>query len=214
MKMIKVKGLLVGKYPVKQRQYEKMMEYNPSHFHGKKLPVENVTWYDAVMFCNKLSEAEGVESYYTLTDIVYGGTEGASNITSATVVEATTGIAIYGYRLPTKKEWLSFADDGYKYSGSDTIGEVAWYWGNSQNKTHKVGEKNPNKFGLYDITGNIWEWCYSHDNVKPLRGGSWYDDESNCVLSNRIGNGAGRSDSDYGFRVIRKTKKEETNEKN
>ena len=141
MQMIKVADFEIGKYPVTQKQYEEVMGNNPSYFKGPNRPVESVSWYDAVEFCNKLSEKEGLQK-------VYSG-DGFS-----TKCDFTAN----GYRLATANEW-KFASEGgykgkgYKYSGGDYIDKVAWYEDNSENQTQEVGTKQPNELGIYDMTG-------------------------------------------------------------
>ena len=139
------RDFLMGKYPVTQALWENVMGSNPSKFKGSKRPVEQVSWFDAVAFCNKLSEKEGLDPCYTIT-----GERVMCNWNAK------------GYRLPTEAEWeySAHAAGSFKYSGGDTVDEVAWYSENSESETHSVGQKKPNGFGLYDMSGNIFEWVW------------------------------------------------------
>ena len=191
----------LGITEVTQKEFEILMGFNPSEFKGDNLPVENVTWFDAVMFCNKLSAKEGIDAYYTIKDIVKNG----DNITSATVTQNKQS---KGYRLPTKTEWLYAAaggskSQGFKYSGSNTPGEVAWYKNNSGEKTHAVATKKGNELGLYDMSGNVYEWTNSDSNNKPFMGGAWAEKEYN-VESKSDNYDKPENRSKYtGFRVAR-----------
>ena len=171
----------IGKTEVTQALWEAVMGNNPSYFQGKSLPVENISWNDCKTFIVKLN--------------------------------ALTGKT---FRMPTEAEWEYAArggskSRGYKYSGSNRLGDVAWYYDNSDLKTHEVGTKSPNELGLYDMNGNVWEWCSdwygdyssaSQTNPKGpdsgtnrvYRGGSLCDDASICRCSGH------RSDSDPGNR--------------
>ena len=160
----------IGKYPVTQAQYEAVMGNNPSYFQGNSQnPVEQVSYDDAVAFCQKLSEMTGKN-----------------------------------YRLPTESEWEYACRAGTVteyYFGDDAsqLGDYAWYDGNSQRTTHPVGQKLPNDWGLYDMIGNVWEWCQQ----VVMRGGSWGNLPDNCRSAIRINN-IRRGDRYYirGFRVV------------
>ena len=248
---------VMGKYEVTQELYEAVMVNNPSEFNGssgkeaaagetqKLRPVESVTWYQAVAFCNKLTETLGIKD--TNGDIDY------AYYTDNTCAAAyTTGTAIYykqdskGYRLPTEAEWEFAARGGdaaaeawkYAYAGAQTQKQPAnftsshnddaleaygWYNNNSGSKTHEVGRKNPNSLGLFDMSGNVYEWCWDwYGNVSaetvtnptghPLasgslgrvnRGGSCYYHACYCAVSRRHSLTPDYARNNLGFRACR-----------
>ena len=198
----------LGIHEVTQGQYQAVMGENPSHFKGSDdLPVEQVSWLDAVLFCNKLSEQEKRTPFYRID-----GTE-------VTIAGGN------GYRLPTEAEWeyacragsttlYPFGDDVSK------LGDHAWYAGNSGRKTHPVGQKRPNAWGLYDMLGNVWEWCQdwyeegyygasppadppgpSEASCRVFRGGGWGDDAWHCRPAYRSGSTPESRNFHLGFRV-------------
>jgi len=205
----------LGKYEVTQGEWEKVMRYNPSRFGPQnakvadtsKFPVEMVSWYDCVEFCNKLSEQEGLKPYYLLTVTKRSGKDGKQ--IDAAEVKILGGS---GYHLPTEAEWEHGCRAGTKtlYHFGDKeadLPDYAWFNQNSQNRTHGVGEKKPNAFGLYDMHGNVWEWC--EDQVDPkgpnrvLRGGSLYHDAVHCRAAYRNGYVPADRDFHQGLRVAR-----------
>ena len=162
----------IGKYEVTQALWQAVMGSNPSKYKGDNLPVEMVSWNDCQEFISKLNSMTGRK-----------------------------------FRLPTEAEWEYAARGGkkrrgYQYSGSSNITDVAWYDGNSGSKTHPVGTKQANELGIYDMTGNVWEWCqdmygyYSFSaqknptgstvgNKRVIRGGSWFNTRESCRTSDR-----------------------------
>ena len=199
----------IGKYPITQQQWQDIMGENPSHFSNcPDCPVENVSWNDIQKFLKKLN-------------VRYPGKN---------------------YRLPTEAEWEFAARGGnqsqeHTYSGSNDPDEVGWYWKNSGDqllegewdrdkitrnncRTHPVGKKHPNELGIYDLSGNVWEWCqdwygtYSKGpethpqgpqkgDSRVLRGGSWYNYADHLRVSNRHSNDPSRRSSYIGFRLAR-----------
>jgi len=194
---------------ITQIEFSSLMGYNPSKFIGKNNPVEQVSWYEAVIFCNKLSERDGLEKCYT-------------NIGYDTVCDWSAN----GYRLPTEAEWEFAIKEGsltnlYKRSGSDNLDEIAWY-GNKKGKTHPVKLKKPNALGLYDMNGNVWEWCWDwwdrdyaslalEDNptgpktgaYRVYRGGSWYENAQYCTTTYQQGFYPDGKGPQVGFRIVK-----------
>ena len=135
------------------------MGNNPSvHRYGNHYPVDTVCWFDALLFCNRLSEKEGLVPAYELPE--------DSTYSSAENVQWNREAG--GYRLPTSAEWEYAARAGSYalVSGSNKPAEAAWYQGNSQGKTHPVGHKKPNNWGLFDMSGNLWEWVFDGYDAK------------------------------------------------
>ncbi len=205
---VTVSSFYIGKYEVTQKQWMDVMGSNPSYFKGDNLPVEQVSWYDVIEFCTKLSEKEGLTPCYT----------GSGD-------NVTMNIHANGYRLPTEAEWEFAARGGkksqaYKYSGSNTLGDVGWYNDNSGMKTHDVGSKRANELGIRDMSGNVWEWCwdwfgnYSSDvqtnptgpgsgSYRVRRGGSWSYIADYCEVAYRSHYAPSDSSGGIGFRVYR-----------
>jgi formylglycine-generating enzyme required for sulfatase activity len=159
---VTVATFYLSKYEVTQAQYKSVMGANPSNFKGDDLPVESVTWNDAVDFCRQLSQ-----------------------------------LTHRNYRLPTEAEWEYAARAGTTGPFAGNLDAMTWYNGNASGRTHPVGQKQPNAFGLYDMNGNVWEWCqskyktypYKADDgrenlqetaVRVIRGGSWDNSELSC----------------------------------
>ena len=216
------KDYLMMKTEVTQKQWQIIMGNNPSCFKGDNLPVEKVSWIDAVVFCNKLSEKEGLKPCYSY--------KGTSNVEKWKFLKEellwwsdeewekwkkklACNFNGDGYRLPTVEEW-QYAERGgenYKYSGSDNLDEVGWYDKNSGKKTHPVAQKKPNGYGLYDMSGNVREWCWDSDpNYSECRctcGGGWNYYARYCGVGNKDWRSAYGTDCDLGFRIVRSSSK-------
>ena len=211
--------LLVGKYPVTQLLWERIMGTHWNTFQGAIRPVESVTWYACIEFCNALSTKKGLDPVYTLDATDYRN--------------VTCNWNANGFRLLTEAEWEYCARGGasYKYSGSNNVDEVGWHQGNSQDQTRPVGQKKPNGFGLYDMGGNVSEWCWDRIDTEGFgdingdsryqnthatdpsgseigsfrvkRGGSWYSAPKLSRVSSRSSFDPEGVLEDLGFRIAR-----------
>ncbi len=195
---------------VTQAQYQAVMGRNPSVYSSDReaadFPVENVSWFEAVAYCNALSKREGRTPCYQVQD---------RNVTWPK--------ACNGYRLPTEAEWEYAARVGQatEYAGSDDVKEVAWIDSNSGSRPHRVGTKKANAWGLHDMSGNVWEWVWdwyansykgaattdpsgpSAGDVRVLRGGSFFSGAVSARVADRRGYGPTFRVVDAGFRLAR-----------
>ena len=199
---------------VTQELYESVMGENPSKFKGEKnLPVENVSWYDAVYFCNKLSAKCGLTPVYAVDgepDVEkwrYAPHKG--NKITGTVSQNENAS---GYRLPTMEEWEYAAKGGreFMYSGSNSLGKVGWYSENSGNKTHPVAQKDPNGYELYDMSGNVWEWCWdssSSNSGERCCCCCCHSSAYSCEVGYECWSSADFAYDALGFRIVRSTGK-------
>lgn len=220
MHNVTLDSFFIGKYEVTQKQYEAIMKYNPAKFIDENNPVEQTSWYDAIVFCNELSKMEGLEPYYEIT---VKEKQPNGNISNADV--SVKGGK--GYRLPTEAEWEYAArggaeSKGYKYSGSNAVTEVAWVFPGADGKTHNIGTKAPNELGIYDMSGNVLEYCQDWYGAayygaspekapsgpetgteKVERGGCWSDNATSAKVTFRGYGMPLNSYSVLGFRIAR-----------
>ncbi len=195
-----------------------IMGYNPSKNNkGGKYPVENVTWYDAILFCNRLSEGLNMQKVYTIENKTYKN----ESIIEATV---TADYSKNGFRLPTEAEWEYAAQGGKslfsKLHRNINIEKTAWYQQNSNGETHRVGEKQPNRLGIYDMLGNVCEWCQdawdgksNYENTptdgspneigyyRVLRGSCYFESKQYCNAFERHNQYPGNCTNCDGFRI-------------
>jgi formylglycine-generating enzyme required for sulfatase activity len=181
-------------FPITQSQYAKITARRPSAAQGEQQPVESVSWWDAVQFCNALSRHEGLTPAYR----VQADAESVEWDTSAD-----------GYRLPTEAEWEHACRAGTAGPRYGELDEIAWYRGNSDGRIHDVGGKQPNRWGLYDMLGNAWDWCWdiydaqAYGTYRVLRGGGWFDEHWSCRASVRRRSHPTFRVDDVGFRIAR-----------
>jgi formylglycine-generating enzyme required for sulfatase activity len=187
--------------PITQAIWQQLCGAHPSKHHGPQLPVEGIAWASALRFCNLLSEQMGLEPAYELGE----GTRALTHL----------NLEARGWRLPTEAEWEHAAragqDPSWRYAGAPKLDTVGWFSGNSSDHAHPVGQKEPNAWGLLDMSGGVWEWCQDawskdayrarvsggeralidplHDVAQPLprviRGGSFYDYPMSCRVAAR-----------------------------
>ncbi|MGW1989233.1 formylglycine-generating enzyme family protein [Embleya sp. NPDC001921] len=181
-------------YPVTRALYAQVTGLRPSGPQGDRLPVESVSWWDAVRFCNALSRRDGFTPAYRV-DADDEGVEWDA--------------AADGYRLPTEAEWEHACRAGTTGPRYGPLDEVAWYRANSGERVHDVGGRQANPWGLYDMLGNVWEWCWDvydaevYGSYRVLRGGGWFDEHWSCRASVRRRSHPTFKVDDVGFRLAR-----------
>jgi len=225
----------LGIHEVTQKEWVEIMGNNPSKFKGEHLPVETVSWYDCIWYCNRRSVKEGLNSYYNIDTI--GKDPANTNELDDMKWTVTINEGATGYRLPTEAEWEYAAYGGqmtgnFIYSGSNNIEEAAWYWKNSgdnyltgswswaglvnnHNQPKPVGRKRSNELGLFDMSGNVREWCWDLDKPQGTdsgsnamqgriwKGGGWMGADFCCEPSFHASYQANGKGPDQGFRLCR-----------
>lgn len=238
-----VSSFWIGKYEVTQKEWREVMGGNPSEFVRDDFPVECVSWYDCIEYCNKRSEREGLKPVYRIDKHHQD-----PNNTNTRKLDGLKWIIdvdwlANGYRLPTEAEWEYAASGGkesmsYEYAGSNTAGQAGWFYENAgdtqldddswdasklypnHNRTHFVGNKQANELGLYDMSGNVYEWCWDWYDIglvsnqingrgpetgstRVIRGGSWGSYARRCQVGYRNSLTPDSRNSTFGFRVVK-----------
>jgi len=215
---------------VTQGDYQRLMGGNPSYFTGNlKNPVETVTWFDAVLYCNARSRRDGKDTVYSFSSLTGTAGDGCTGLGHLRIDYSKNG-----YRLPTEAEWeyacrAGTTTDFYwglnfpLWTAADTLAmdSNAVWWHTSPDSTLPVATRKPNAFGLYDMSGNLWQWCndwhgdYRSDaqtdptgpatgNSRVLRGGSWFNYDDRCRSTYRVGFPPELHDFIFGFRCVRR----------
>ncbi|MEM6554683.1 MAG: SUMF1/EgtB/PvdO family nonheme iron enzyme [Pseudomonadota bacterium] len=190
----RIDSFLAGQTPVTQKLYQQVTRQNPSKNKAPLNPVDSVSWLDAVTFCNLLSREWGLIPAYEL------------------IPDQHTGRWIKkaeGFRLLTDAEWQYACQAGTNHPAYGPLDQICWYQENAGGMSHPVAQKEPNAWGLYDMLGNVWEWCWDlydpevYGAYRVFRGGGWADQARGCLATNRRRSHPDFSIDDLGFRIAR-----------
>lgn len=191
---VQIKPFLLAKYVVTMEVYDAIINSTCNDYKNSNKPVVNISWHDAITFCNSLSKTAGLTEFYSIQD---DGKKVSCNLHSN------------GYRLPSEVEWqyaCKAGAPGYTYG---ELQKIAWYNENSNGQIQDVGKKEPNAWGLYDMLGNVWEWCYDlydekvYGSYRIFRGGSWAEEARGCGATCRRRSHPTFHIDDLGFRLAR-----------
>jgi formylglycine-generating enzyme required for sulfatase activity len=228
--VVLTRAFLMSRTEITQGDWQAVMNTDVSLLNAPNLPMVNVNWWDAVEYANRLSERSGLAPCYTLSGCT--GTPGSSFRCTGIAVNAAEGnpLACAGYRLPTESEWeyayragttSAFYNGGITDTGCNdpNLDQIGWYCGNSTDQRQVVGQKLPNAYGLYDMAGNVWEWCWDWYGTYPgavsdplvpgtgsfrvARGGSFNYDASNARAATRLSLDPSERFGPLGFRLVR-----------
>ncbi|MEK8126705.1 SUMF1/EgtB/PvdO family nonheme iron enzyme [Paenibacillus filicis] len=189
-----VHAFMLAPVPVTKALYDSIMHKSVEPQDESQTPVVDVSWHDAILFCNLLSRQAGLKVCYSVSE------DGERVVCNA---EAD------GYRLPTEAEWqyaCKAGTTGYRYGELD---DIAWYHENAEGRVQEVGRKQPNAWGLYDMLGNVWEWCWDlydanvYGSYRIFRGGSWAEEARGCGATCRRRSHPTFRIDDLGFRLAR-----------
>ncbi|SDC13640.1 Formylglycine-generating enzyme, required for sulfatase activity, contains SUMF1/FGE domain [Paenibacillus sp. UNCCL117] len=191
---VQLDSFLLAPVPVTEALYSSILQKKADAAKESQAPVVDVSWQDAISFCNLFSRQSGLKECYSVSE------DGEQVVCDW---EAD------GYRLPTEAEWQHACQAGTKGYRYGELEEIAWYQGNSEGKVHKAGAKLPNAWGLYDMLGNVWEWCWDvydarvYGSYRIFRGGSWAEEARGCGATCRRRSHPTFRIDDLGFRVAR-----------
>lgn len=191
---VKIQPFLLAQFPVTNELYNEVKQNTPVDSRDAQKPAVYISWNDAISFCNLLSVKEGLKECYSV---------------KADCETIACDWTADGYRLPTEAEWqyaCMAGTKGYRYG---QLEEIAWYNENSEGRIHVIGEKEPNAWGLYDMLGNVWEWCWDiydekvYGTYRILRGGSWAEESRGCGATCRRRSHPTFNIDDLGFRIAK-----------
>ncbi|KXY78661.1 MULTISPECIES: formylglycine-generating enzyme family protein [Bacillus] len=191
---VQIKPFLLAKYVVTMEVYDAIINSTCNDYKNSNKPVVNISWHDAITFCNSLSKTAGLTEFYSIQD------DGK---------KVSCYLHSNGYRLPSEAEWqyaCKAGAPGYTYG---ELQKIAWYNENSNGQIQDVGKKEPNAWGLYDMLGNVWEWCYDlydekvYGSYRIFRGGSWAEEARGCGATCRRRSHPTFHIDDLGFRLAR-----------